>query len=456
MIIIIIIIFFNNSNNNYNINNNNNNNNSNISLSPPYYKNVVNLSFSNFDPCIFSLLNKGLNFVISPEKVPIDDIICNIEYGIRDFPHNVKEVMRQDCAIGLKKVKPPKINLSRDELLALKSPRENTDIVLLKADKGGAIVILDKSDYVNKMIDHLSNSGCYVKLKKNPLKYVPKVVAATIKSNLSLSPLSRKLIESNPLTPRIYGLPKIHKFGAPLRPIVNTISGPTCFLAKFLALKLKPLVGRTDSFVKDSGSFVKELKDVKSDPRDLLVSFDVVSLYTQIPIQEAIYVISQITDHDTTKLVGLCLTLTFFSFQGEFYEQTYDVAMGSPLSPIVANLFMEDCETKALASMQFRPKKWKSFVDDTCIIWPRGLEKLDMFLNHLNSQFESIKFMMEGEVDECLPFLDILLSRIMDDGSISHKVFSQKKLTWNNIFMLVLIIFLLRNLVFSAPLLPVR
>ena len=94
---------------------------------------------------------------------------------------------------------------------------------------------MDKYDYVSKMVDHISNSGSYVKFKKNPLKSISKGVALAIKSDLSLNPLSRKIIESNPLTPRIYGIPKIHKPGAPLRPIVNTIGGPTYLLVKFLA-----------------------------------------------------------------------------------------------------------------------------------------------------------------------------------------------------------------------------
>ena len=129
--------------------------------------------------------------------------------------------------------------------------------------------------------------------------------------------------------------------------------------------------------------FVQEWRDIKLESRDLLVSFDVVSLYTKIPIEEAIDIINHITDKDTTKLVGICLTSTFFSFQGELYEKTYGVAMNSPLSPITANLFVEDFETKTLATPQFHPKKWKRFVDDTCFIWPHGHEKLDLFLNTL-------------------------------------------------------------------------
>ena len=124
-----------------------------------------------------------------------------------------------------------------------------------------------------------------------------------IKLSSTVGSLSRNLIESNPITPRIYGLPKIHKDGAPLRPIVNIIGGPTYLLAKFLASKLKPLVGYTDSFVKDSSSFINELKGLKLERDDRFVSFDVVSLYTCIPIKESIDVISRVTDPDTSHLV---------------------------------------------------------------------------------------------------------------------------------------------------------
>ena len=105
--------------------------------------------------------------------------------------------------------------------------------------------------------------------------------------------------------------------------------------------------------------------------------------------------------------------------EGEFYEQTCGVAMGSPLSPVVANLFMEDFESKALSSALHQPKLWKRFVDDTCVVWPHGREELDRFFIHLNSQSSSIKFTMEQEVNGGLPFLDVLISR-KEDGSFSH------------------------------------
>ena len=177
--------------------------------------------------------------------------------------------------------------------------------------------------------------------------------------------------------------------------------------------------------MKDSASFINELKGIKLDPDDILVSFDVVSLYTRIPIKEALEVIYRLTNPDTMHLVEICLTSTFFCFEDEFFEQTCGVAMGSSLSPIVANLFMEDFEAKSLASTRLLPKLWRRYVDDTNFIWSHGQEELDRFFNHLNCQSSVIKFTMEKEIDGCLPFLDILISKNID-GSLSHLVFRKK------------------------------
>eukprot|EP00253_Pinus_taeda_P030797 PITA_30797 len=362
------------------------------------------LSSFSFLPAVFSLLGKGLNFALAPRKIPVEDIICDVEYGIENLPDKIRDMIRQDCAVTLRRAKPPRSNISKAEFEALKTLNKNRDVMVLKEDKGGAVVLLDRSDYRNKMLDHLCNSGSYKKLSKNPLKKVSRAVALTIKSCNSTAPLSQKLIEGNPITPRIYGLPKVHKEGVPLRPIVNTIGGPTYLLAKFLAAKLRPLVGQTESFVKDSASFIDDLKRIKLEPEDILVSFDVVSLYTCIPINEAMEVINKLTDPDTAKLVELCLTSTFFSFEGEFYEQTCEVAMGYPLSHVVANLFMEDFESKALASSRLLPKLGK---------------------DSLMTQFAAIKFTMEKEDKGCLLFLDVLISKNAD-GSFSHRVFRKK------------------------------
>ena len=104
--------------------------------------------------------------------------------------------------------------------------------------------------------------------------------------------------------------------------------------------------------------------------------------------------------------------------------------MGLPLSPIVANLYTEKFEKKALDSYPLKPKFWVRFVDDTSVNWPHGDNELKNFLKHLNNISNDIKFTMETEENNCIPFLDILLM-IKEDGSIGHKVFRKKAHTNN-------------------------
>ena len=99
--------------------------------------------------------------------------------------------------------------------------------------------------------------------------------------------------------------------------------------------------------------------------------------------------------------------------------------MGSPLSPIVENLFMEKFKKEALDSYPLKPTKWKRYVDDTNVIWPHGETKLGKFLTHLNSISPNIKFTMELEENGSIPFLDVLLTR-KEDGTLGHEVFRKK------------------------------
>lgn len=98
------------------------------------------------------------------------------------------------------------------------------------------------------------------------------------------------------------------------------------------------------------------------------VGFDVVSLFTKVPLDEALEHISHLLAlHDTLEdrtnipavaiceLTELCLRATYFKYKDQFFEQVDGMAMDSPLSPIVANLYMEKLESKALTSATLSP-----------------------------------------------------------------------------------------------------
>ena len=80
-----------------------------------------------------------------------------------------------------------------------------------------------------------------------------------------------------------------------------------------------------------------------------------VSLYTKIPINEVVDIIKELIDEEIANLVKVCLDSTYFSFRGDIYEKTHSVAMGSPLSPVVTNIFKEHFEEKAVNSFSHKP-----------------------------------------------------------------------------------------------------
>jgi hypothetical protein len=113
-------------------------------------------------------------------------------------------------------------------------------LFILRVDKGGATVVMNQEDYNTRMIDHLSQCGSYKKLPSNPIAKVMKDVKIAIKNSNLDERIKKRLLLNSEITPRIYGLPKIHKDGAPLRPIVNTIGSPTYELAKYVEKSLAP------------------------------------------------------------------------------------------------------------------------------------------------------------------------------------------------------------------------
>ena len=246
--------------------------------------------------------------------------------------------------------------------------------------------------------------------------------------------LYKKLYPTWAGVPKFYGLPKIHKKETPLRPIISSIGSVSYATSKELARILKPLVGRSPYHVHNNQDLLEDLKSLKLGKDECLRSFDVKALFTSIPIKPAIQVIKKLLEKDQdlkqrtsmsvdhiTSLLEFCLGSTYFTFKGRFYEQQEGAAMGSPISPIVANLYLEDLETKAIQSAHNPPSFWRRFVDDTLTIIKSS--QIESFLNHLNSIHHHIQFTKEeSRPDGSMPFLDILITP-KENGSLSSTIY---------------------------------
>ena len=153
-------------------------------------------------------------------------------------------------------------------------------------------------------------------------------------------------------TPKLYGLPKLHKLGFPVRPIVSFCGSPTYQLSKYLTTILQPLTDKSRRKLQSTEDFIYAIKTVQIPDDYKLVSFDVKSLFTSIPLQLAFQctetTIRQYTvtlplpTEDIMDLLNLCLTSTYFHYNGKHYKQLHGTVMGSPVSVVVAEILIEE------------------------------------------------------------------------------------------------------------------
>ena len=223
----------------------------------------------------------------------------------------------------------------------------------------------------------------------------------------------------------IYGTPKMHKFSSSdsfpkLRPIVSSIGTFNYNLARFLCDHLSPLVSN-DYSCKDTFSFVSQIKNANLS-KTCLVSYDVSSLFTNIPLQETIDIaINHLFNHNPNlnitrkELKKLFLFATYktrFIFNSKFYNQIDGVAMGSPMAPVLANIFMGFYESKWLNEYNLnKPKFYLRYVDNILAAFDNEYDSLN-FLNFLNNRHPNIKFTIEKPNNHSIAFLDVFISGI--------------------------------------------
>ena len=233
------------------------------------------------------------------------------------------------------------------------------------------MAIMDRQEYINE-VKNLLNQSTYRSVSKEPTSSIKNKLINILKRVKSQTGLDsntyKSMYPTGCVPPKFYGLPKIHKGDTPLRPIVSSCGSVTYGVAKVLAKIIKPLVGKFPHHINSIQDFVEQAKHIRLEPGKCLSSYDVSALFTSVPIDPALTIIKDLFEKDNTLkertvmevndiilLLEFCLKNTYFSFQGQFYEQVEGAAMGSPVSPIVANLYMEYLEQKALSTAPYHP-----------------------------------------------------------------------------------------------------
>jgi hypothetical protein len=221
------------------------------------------------------------------------------------------------------------------------------------------------------------------------------------------------------------------------------VNAPTDGVSNFLAKMLSPVEGNTEYTVKNSCRFAEFVRGKTPKADQVLVSFDVVSLFTNIPVDLAIKVATKRLRQDATllqrtplpvediiDLLSFCLNNTYIVFEGCYnYQQVFGTAMGSPVSAVIANLVMEAVEQRVLASVPVSLSFWKRFVDD--VISAVSRNEIGILLQHLNSIEPSIQFTGEREINRHLAFLDLNVHRTVE-GKLETDVYRKPTHTQTN------------------------
>jgi hypothetical protein len=247
---------------------------------------------------------------------------------------------------------------------------------------------------------------------------------------------------------RFYGTAKLHKLKEgnkdigqlPVRPIISNIGTATYKTSKYLAKLLAPLT-KSKYTIQNSKEFVAFAKELKVSNDYEMVSFDVSNLFTNVPLEFTIDLIlkkvyskkmikTKLKKEELKELLGICTKELHFTFDGKIYRQTDGVCMGSPLGPVLANVFMVYLEETIAPKLQTSMPIWRRYVDDTFTLVKKG--KKEEVIRALNNFHPNIKFTHETEKDGQIPFLDVLLKK-NQDGTIETTVY--RKPTNNNVYI---------------------
>lgn len=399
-----------------------------IKTKPNWIKNLTDLQIPTD---ISEFISLGPKFCIptTTRHFPIIHTLAEIEKITRDLDTKKKDILvARTTNVITNHLQSHGDHNNSLSVLYDKSRRflsQNPNLLVLRADKGAVTVLITKEHYHNLALDILNDSESYLTLSRDPTSTVQQKankLISNLKKDGQVDELTAKQhMIYNPVAPKFYGLPKIHKDPVKLRPIISSIDSPLSKVSTLVANILsKAYDPNNPYFTKDSFQFAQEFNNKEIPENHVLVSLDVTSLFSNITLDLTISCLKKkwniIQPHCNLEvdrfieLISFIFKNTYFSYGGNFYKQILGAPMGGQASSIIALYVMDELLDSCIPKLPFQLPTVKKYVDDLLCIIPSG--KHEEILTTFNSYNRHIQFTIEIEDENnSVPFLDTRVIR---------------------------------------------
>ena len=307
--------------------------------------------------------------------------------------------------------------------------------MIKSADKGSAVVVWDREDYIKEVEKQLGDEQVYEEVSNDAallLETINEVIAKIRKlGDLKRDNLDYFLIK-DPKFARFYLLPKIHKrlHNVPGRPVISNSGYYTENISSFLDHHLQPLAQAVKSYIKDTNEFLKKLRFLPKLPDGIILcTMDVVGLYPNIPHEEGLSALRKRLETRKEKYVStdtiivlaeVVLKNKIITFGEKTLKQKRGTAIVTKFAPPHSILFIAELEEKIIKESEFKPSLWWRYIDDIFFLWEHGENKLNSFLDKIDEVHPTIKFTAEWSKTS-INFLDVTVSLV--EGVIENDLY---------------------------------
>lgn len=321
---------------------------------------------------------------------------------------------------------------------SLKKKLETTQVYLQKTDKSKVFHMADRAEYIRKAYEYMDKTQAYTHIAENPLADIVNRLNELLRSLLATQDIPNRLFNAWYITTaredevrlgHLYFLPKIHKPGTPLRPIVSGLHMPTLPIARYIDDLSRPLfniMALKSHTVVDSGvELVKVLRKWTAEeglltPDCNFVTMDVTDLYTMIPqapgVASLLKIIGkcgktrlgELSKNAVRRLSLFIMGNSYFVFDGKYYHQKRGGAMGNPLTLTISNSYMFFWQKKFADTVTGQRHLMKRYIDD--IIFTTGLSTIECekLVEDLNTRDPNIQ--LSADIGKTVNFLDVQIT----------------------------------------------